>query len=171
MDPLLLVAVAAAAVLTIAALTIRRSARAARRELPEQPRANAPVATALVTAPVALSAETTTEIDRLVEAGQKIQAIKIYRDRTGAGLREAKDAIDRWAVSTVGPPAAIAQPVAGMSPSTVRAALPAQVAADIDALVMRDQKIAAIKALREHSALRLAEAKGVIDAWPPSHSL
>lgn len=30
----------------------------------------------------------------LVQAGKKIQAIKVYRQATGAGLRDAKDAVD-----------------------------------------------------------------------------
>jgi ribosomal protein L7/L12 len=35
------------------------------------------------------------EIQDLVRAGRKIDAIKIYRERTGVGLAEAKAAIDR----------------------------------------------------------------------------
>ena len=35
------------------------------------------------------------DIRGLIAAGQKIAAIKAYRERTGAGLAEAKDAIDR----------------------------------------------------------------------------
>jgi ribosomal protein L7/L12 len=38
-----------------------------------------------------------TEILDLVRQGRKIEAIKIYRERTGAGLAEAKTAIDRLA--------------------------------------------------------------------------
>lgn len=34
------------------------------------------------------------EIRRLVDAGELIEAIKRYRTRTGAGLKEAKDAIE-----------------------------------------------------------------------------
>lgn len=34
----------------------------------------------------------TAELDR----GRNIQAIKMYREFTGAGLKEAKDAIDTW---------------------------------------------------------------------------
>lgn len=34
-------------------------------------------------------------IRTLIAAGQKIAAIKAYRERTGVGLAEAKDAIDR----------------------------------------------------------------------------
>lgn len=39
----------------------------------------------------------TPEIRDLVARGQHIQAIKAYRDETGAGLKEAKDAIDAFA--------------------------------------------------------------------------
>jgi ribosomal protein L7/L12 len=35
-----------------------------------------------------------TELAPLLEQGKKIQAIKVYRDRTGAGLKEAKDAVE-----------------------------------------------------------------------------
>ena len=34
------------------------------------------------------------EVKRLVQQGQKIQAIKLYREKTGLGLKEAKDAVD-----------------------------------------------------------------------------
>ncbi len=34
------------------------------------------------------------EIDALLEAGNKIEAIKLYREKTGCDLKEAKDAID-----------------------------------------------------------------------------
>lgn len=34
------------------------------------------------------------EVGRLVEAGKKIQAVKLYRELTGMGLREAKWAVD-----------------------------------------------------------------------------
>ena len=44
------------------------------------------------------------------------------------------------------------------------------VIAEIDALVANEQKISAIKLLREHSGLSLREAKDQIDAWVPSAS-
>lgn len=34
------------------------------------------------------------EVRRLAEAGKKIQAIKLYRELTGSGLRDAKEAVD-----------------------------------------------------------------------------
>lgn len=38
----------------------------------------------------------TPEITRLVDEGQHIAAIKAYREETGAGLKEAKEAIDAF---------------------------------------------------------------------------
>ncbi len=35
------------------------------------------------------------EVTALLRQGKKIQAIKAYRDRTGADLREARDAVER----------------------------------------------------------------------------
>ena len=34
------------------------------------------------------------ELLALLEQGQKIEAIKLYRERTGAGLKDAKDAVE-----------------------------------------------------------------------------
>jgi ribosomal protein L7/L12 len=41
-----------------------------------------------------LTASDRDEIHQLLERGNKIEAIKIYRDRTGLGLKESKDVID-----------------------------------------------------------------------------
>jgi ribosomal protein L7/L12 len=38
------------------------------------------------------------EIENLVRSGNKIEAIKVYRETYGAGLKEAKSAVDRIAV-------------------------------------------------------------------------
>jgi len=35
------------------------------------------------------------EVNALVRDGKKIQAIKVYREATGAGLKEAKEAVDK----------------------------------------------------------------------------
>jgi ribosomal protein L7/L12 len=116
------------------------------------------------------------EIDRLVAAGQKINAIKVLRDHSDLGLKDAKDRIDHWSVSTTAPHlAAVSNAGAAYSsitpaaatPSSVRAALPASVVAEIDRLVAVDQPIVAIKLVREHTGLGLKESKNVIDAWGP----
>lgn len=40
-----------------------------------------------------------TELERLIRAGEKILAIKRYREETGLGLKESKDAIDARAAA------------------------------------------------------------------------
>ena len=41
------------------------------------------------------AAGVTDGIAELLAEGRKIEAIKLYRERTGVGLKEAKDAVDR----------------------------------------------------------------------------
>ncbi|WP_372968031.1 ribosomal protein L7/L12 [Microbacterium sp.] len=112
------------------------------------------------------------EVDRLVAAGQKIQAIKLYRQHTGARLQEAKDRIDHWSVSTTAPHlAAVSHAAAASSsitatPSSVRGALPASVVSEVDRLIAGDQKIHAIKLVREHTGFGLKQAKDIVEAWP-----
>jgi ribosomal protein L7/L12 len=48
-------------------------------------------------APAAPAGDLTEEIRALVRAGRMIEAIKLYRERTGTGLKEAKDAVDKIA--------------------------------------------------------------------------
>jgi ribosomal protein L7/L12 len=45
-------------------------------------------------ADVALPSDVEAEIKRLIQANQKIEAIKLYRQKTGVGLKEAKDAVE-----------------------------------------------------------------------------
>lgn len=47
-------------------------------------------------APVALAPEAIAEIDALVAADRRIEAIKLLRTHTGWGLKQAKDRIDVW---------------------------------------------------------------------------
>lgn len=100
-------------------------------------------------APVNLDAA----IQNAVRAGQKIEAIKLYREKTGLGLKEAKDAID--ALFSGGPPA---QRTAPPSPSS------GNLDAAIDAAIRGDQLIQAIKLYREKTGLGLAEAKRAVEA-------
>lgn len=68
----------------------------------------------------------------------------------------------------------LASPARPRSPRDPRPAPPAElspaVIARIDALVAAEQRISAIKVLREASGLSLREAKERIDAWTPSAS-
>ncbi len=86
-----------------------------------------------------------------IQAGDTIAAIKLLRDATGVGLKEAKDIID---AHLRGQPVAMARPVsAGPFPPPVVAAL------------QRGDKIEAIKLLREHTGLGLKEAINAVHSF------
>ncbi|WP_435747806.1 ribosomal protein L7/L12 [Microbacterium sp. PMB16] len=121
-----------------------------------------------------LTPQVVAEIDRLIGAGQKIHAIKLFRDATGVGLKEAKDRVEHWSISTTAPHlAAVSNATAAYSsitptthtPASVRASLPAPVTAEIDRLIAGGAKINAIKVLREQTGLGLRESKDIVDAW------
>lgn len=113
--------------------------------------------TAAAAAPTRPAADLASEITALLAVNQKIEAIKLYRDRTGSSLVDAKNAVESWR-----PGAEVPMPVPEPS---MRTELPATVAAEIDRHVNAGNKIAAIKALREHAGLGLKEAKQAIDRW------
>ncbi|MGB6179638.1 MAG: hypothetical protein WBF79_00180 [Rhodococcus sp. (in: high G+C Gram-positive bacteria)] len=97
---------------------------------------------------VGLNEDSRAEIHRLLADHKKIQAIKIYREQTGAGLRDAKVAVE----------------------SLERGESPRSGPMQWDDLVPRltalkndGQAIAAIKLLRERTGLSLLEAKNAVD--------
>jgi ribosomal protein L7/L12 len=45
--------------------------------------------------PASVAASEDPRVLELIQAGKKIDAIKLYRELTGVGLAEAKDAVDR----------------------------------------------------------------------------
>lgn len=47
--------------------------------------------------PASVTAEEDPRLIALIDAGNEIQAIKLYRELTGAGLGESKDAVERIA--------------------------------------------------------------------------
>lgn len=86
------------------------------------------------------------EVDRLVRAGRKIEAIKVYRQLTGVGLKEAKDAVESGYYPSATPPP---PPAADMS--------------TVDAALRADRKIEAIKVYRELTGVGLKEAKDAVE--------
>ncbi len=87
-----------------------------------------------------------------LQAGNKVEAIKLLREATGLGLKEAKDAIEGH--GSAQPSHADAAAAPGPLPAPVLAAL------------QRGNKVEAIKLLRELSGLGLKEAKDLVDAAP-----
>jgi ribosomal protein L7/L12 len=130
-------------------------------------------------APDPLTPDVSAEIDRLVAADPKITAIKVLREHSGLSLRDAKDQIDAWVPSAPGTmdavpvslagsdlrPAGAPSYAGGLPTSDAVAGLAPDVRAEIDRLVAADQKIAAIKLLREATGLGLRDSKDAVEAW------
>jgi ribosomal protein L7/L12 len=83
-----------------------------------------------------------------LQRGNAIEAIKLLRESTGLGLKEAKDVIDEH---LRGKPSMAPAASAGRIPSSVAEAL------------QRGNKIEAIRLMREHTGLGLKEAKDAVD--------
>ncbi len=105
--------------------------------------------------PGALDAAQQADVDPLmdlVRSGKKIEAIKIYRQRMGVGLKEAKDAIEALERGEPVPvPPAVSKTFAE---SDVR---------DFVSLLRQGKMIAAIKLYREKTGVGLAEAKVAVE--------
>ncbi len=112
------------------------------------------------------SANDRAALDAALQGGSTIEAIKIYRQATGVGLKEAKDAVAAIRASGLG---ASAVPLSG--PVPMRDGVP-----DILEMIdddVRDQmhyelsqgnKIEAIKMVRHATGLGLKEAKDGVEA-------
>jgi ribosomal protein L7/L12 len=93
----------------------------------------------------------------LLNAGRKIEAIKRYRELTGVGLKEAKDAVEaleRGEGLVMPAPAPVATVSAGAAIDD----------AELRAHLAADRPIEAIKRYRELTGLGLKESKDAIDA-------
>lgn len=98
-----------------------------------------------------LDLDTRNRIAQFVQNNQKIEAIKLYREVTRVGLKEAKDAVEAFEKSGVFPPVA--------KPETVPVDLET-----VRALVREGKTIDAIKLYRQLTGVGLKEAKDAIDA-------
>jgi ribosomal protein L7/L12 len=100
------------------------------------------------------------EVRGLLLQGQKIQAIKVVREYTGWGLKEAKDYVEALEAGHAPPPSA--------GPAAQQQAAGGDTLAGVDArirqLISDRQKIQAIKLVREHTGWGLKEAKDYVEA-------
>jgi ribosomal protein L7/L12 len=100
-----------------------------------------------------LAGEEKQEIMVLLGRGEKIAAIKRYREMTGLGLKEAKEWIDRLEDSATPPPVPEGPPPISEGEWTN----------EVIELLRRNEKIHAIKLFRERTGLGLKEAKEKVD--------
>jgi len=108
------------------------------------------------------------EIRRLTAVGQKIMAIKLYREQTGLGLAEAKHAVEAIAAGApmphpTRPVAHVAHVVQAPQVASVQALSPVDLDAHLLALANADRKIEAIKLHREMTGSGLADSKNYVD--------
>lgn len=100
------------------------------------------------------------EILQCIRQGNKIEAIKLLREHSGWGLREAKDEAERLEAGLA----------SGQIPFSASAGAGAgaaeEVPADIAKLARQGKKIEAIKLLRERTGCGLKESKDRIEALP-----
>src|SRR5262249_53183679 len=92
-------------------------------------------------------------IRALIDAGNKIAAIKRVRELTGLGLKEAKDYVESWQQTGAAPNL----PVGSGAP-------PSASLEEVHRLALEGQKIQAIKVYRELAGVGLKEAKDYVDA-------
>jgi ribosomal protein L7/L12 len=95
------------------------------------------------------------EVGRLLTQDRKLDAIKLMRDTSGLGLKEAKDAVElmeKLPASAPPPPGLVA---------TIRQAQ--ETSEEVQKLVKRGRKIEAIKLIRAQTGMGLREAKDLVD--------
>ena len=100
----------------------------------------------------------------LMQAGKKIEAIKIYRQETGSGLKEAKDAVEALAAG---------RPIAQRSGELVEniGIDPNSLEGQVLTLMRGQKKIWAIKVYRKQTGVGLKEAKEAVEALAAKHGI
>ena len=98
--------------------------------------------------PAMRSPEVQTQVLKLLAEGSKIAAIKWFRENTGAGLKEAKDAVEA---------------IDRGSPVAFPAEVDESLEREVEALLQSGQKINAIKRYRERTGVGLKEAKDAVE--------
>jgi len=104
---------------------------------------------------VTFEATALAEVKSLLQAGQKIEAIKHYRQITGVGLKEAKDAVEAMEAG---------QLWNALPQATFTGADEAATLAEVKSLLQAGQKIDAIKLFRKTFDTGLIEAKEAVEA-------
>jgi ribosomal protein L7/L12 len=105
-------------------------------------------------APAGTTTDFAAELARLLAAGNKIEAVKLVRERAGLGLKEAKDFVESGTHD-------IAE--SGDTPAKSSSLQSKLSDDDLRQLAASGHKIEAIKLLRERTGLGLKEAKDYVD--------
>lgn len=109
--------------------------------------------------PAGLNAEIMNQITAAIHAGNKLEAIKLFRQATGVGLKEAKEVIDGMEKNVAAYPPKTT--LAAERPSTV--SISREAMSQVFSYLRAGNKIEAIKLYREQTGLGLKEAKDAVD--------
>lgn len=101
-----------------------------------------------------------TEVVALVKGGNKIEAIKVYREITGSSLLDAKNAVERL---ERGEPLTIQQTSVSGTASVIDGDQRSAAVGEVKRLLREGNKIAAIKVFREAFGVGLKEAKDAVE--------
>jgi len=100
------------------------------------------------------------DVRRALAAGEKIEAIRLLRERTGLGLAEAKAAVESGLVPPARQDALMAAPAAAAEAASMDGTLSAEARAALAA----GRKIEAIRMVRAERRIGLKDAKAIVDA-------
>jgi ribosomal protein L7/L12 len=95
------------------------------------------------------------EVRAMLATGAKIEAVKLVRERTSLGLKEAKDLVD--AIESGASPS-----IGSLAFGNSRADATTDVAAEVRRLIAARKIVDAIKLVRERTGLGLKEAKDYV---------
>ncbi|GAB3059552.1 hypothetical protein GCM10027053_21810 [Intrasporangium mesophilum] len=111
---------------------------------------------------VGLTDEVRAKVSREISAGHKINAIKIYREATGAPLADAKKAVDAWFVPGRGP--GVRDAAASFSDGR----LTDEGRARISELILAGRREDAMSLYAEATGASSSEAQAIIRTWDTS---
>lgn len=102
------------------------------------------------------------KVSREISAGHKINAIKIYREATGAPLADAKRAVDSWFVPGQGPG------VRDAAASFTEGRLTDEGRARISELILAGRREDAMALYADATGASSSEAQAIIRSWDTS---
>ena len=113
---------------------------------------------------VGLTDDVRAKVSREISAGHKINAIKIYREATGAPLADAKKAVDSWFVPGRGPG------VRDAASSWTEGRLTEEARSRISELVTAGRREDAMALYAEATGASSSEAQAIIRTWDTSQN-
>ena len=155
--------VAVLAAILLLVLLLRGRSRAKVIDSPTQAMPAAPVAEPSPAASMTMAAADSV-VRAMVARGEKIEAIKMVREMTGLGLKEAKDYVE--ALPNAPSMMTVARQM--VMASSAMAGGSASVRTEAATLVARGQALEAIKLVHERTGMGLKEAKDYVDGLAES---